>query len=250
MKANSLRNDWTPDEDLMLTENILSSLRRGETITKGFENAVEQINITFNNNRTTGAAGFRWHNHVKQDYTKAIELAKQQGKKAKRSATVQVHKEQQKSDIDKVDEVDEVENFISQVETNEVEEIQFENKQTPKVEDKVEEQKSEKPIETGVEAALNHLSSLQEFINSVAQLKSKIEVLKAENAVLTSKNSELEKINSRLEKENAEIKEDYAAVLSVIDKARQLTVQEDSPIQSKSQSSTFKMDRNGNLSRL
>ncbi|HEY4553809.1 MAG TPA: RsfA family transcriptional regulator [Bacillaceae bacterium] len=65
---------WTPDEDLLLAEVVLTHIREGSTQLKAFEEAGKRLA------RTAAACGFRWNSSVRKQYISGIELAKKQRK--------------------------------------------------------------------------------------------------------------------------------------------------------------------------
>jgi prespore-specific regulator len=78
MGMTAIRQDaWTEEEDLLLAEIVLRSVREGGTQLQAFAEASRQLS------RTAAACGFRWNAYVRKQYREAIEFAKQQRKKQK-----------------------------------------------------------------------------------------------------------------------------------------------------------------------
>jgi prespore-specific regulator len=76
---SSIRQDaWTPDEDLLLAEDVLRHIREGGTQLLAFEEVGKQLS------RTSAACGFRWNSYVRKQYKSGIELAKKQRKEARK----------------------------------------------------------------------------------------------------------------------------------------------------------------------
>ncbi|RKQ88472.1 RsfA family transcription factor [Brockia lithotrophica] len=57
---------WTPEDDRILAESVLSSLRRGGTQKAGIEEAAERLG------RSYAAASYRWNRFVRKDYAKEL----------------------------------------------------------------------------------------------------------------------------------------------------------------------------------
>src|SRR5690606_24584608 len=72
-KMTAARQDaWTPDEDLLLAEIVLTHIREGSTQLKAFEESGKKMK------RTAAACGFRWNSNIRKQYKEGIELAKRQ----------------------------------------------------------------------------------------------------------------------------------------------------------------------------
>ena len=70
---------WNEEQDLLLAETVLRFVREGRTQQQAFSDVSDRLN------RTDTAVAFRWNSTVKQNYQKALELAK----KKKRSFSKQ-----------------------------------------------------------------------------------------------------------------------------------------------------------------
>jgi len=57
---------WTPEDDRILAESVLSSLRRGGTQKAGIEEAAERLG------RTYAATSYRWNRFVRKEYAKEL----------------------------------------------------------------------------------------------------------------------------------------------------------------------------------
>lgn len=75
--AKVRQDAWSHEDDLLLAETVLRHIREGSTQLNAFEEVGDKLN------RTAAACGFRWNAEVRQNYEKAIELAKRQRKKKK-----------------------------------------------------------------------------------------------------------------------------------------------------------------------
>src|SRR6476620_5798974 len=68
---------WTQDEDLLLAEVVLRSIREGGTQLQAFEEVGKRLS------RTAAACGFRWNSSIRKQYKSGIEVAKKQRKAIK-----------------------------------------------------------------------------------------------------------------------------------------------------------------------
>ncbi|WP_018394896.1 RsfA family transcriptional regulator [Bacillus sp. 37MA] len=75
-----IRQDaWSEENDLLLAETVLRHVREGSTQLNAFEEVGDELN------RTSAACGFRWNAVVRQQYEKALSLAKKQRKQRSRT---------------------------------------------------------------------------------------------------------------------------------------------------------------------
>ncbi|WP_050183956.1 RsfA family transcriptional regulator [Domibacillus robiginosus] len=65
---------WSEENDLLLAETVLRHVREGSTQLKAFEEVGDKLN------RTGAACGFRWNAVIRQQYEKALSLARKQRK--------------------------------------------------------------------------------------------------------------------------------------------------------------------------
>ncbi|MCM3791305.1 RsfA family transcriptional regulator [Domibacillus indicus] len=65
---------WSEENDLLLAETVLRHVREGSTQLKAFEELGDTLN------RTAAACGFRWNAVIRQQYEKALGLARKQRK--------------------------------------------------------------------------------------------------------------------------------------------------------------------------
>lgn len=63
-------DNWTKDEDLLLSETVLRHIRQGSTQLKAFDEVGEKLN------RSSAGCAFRWNGIVRHNYTEAILFAK------------------------------------------------------------------------------------------------------------------------------------------------------------------------------
>lgn len=83
--VNNLQGEiWDEESDALLAETVLRNVRQGNTLASAFDE-VERVT---DGRRTVSACKFRWHTRLKEQYAAGYELAKEEGKKAKRSKRV------------------------------------------------------------------------------------------------------------------------------------------------------------------
>lgn len=158
--------------------------------------------------RTGAACGFRWNSFVRQQYKSGIELAKKQRKAAK---TGQVQSSVPESDMES----------------------------QPA-------EKAREPQRAAItlEEVIVFLSAIKEDSllghEQTARLKAEVQTLK-------QKNKELEDTNRRLYDQLAGLEEDYRILLSIMERARKLVVQEEDAAKD---TVRFQMEKNGNLERV
>ncbi len=198
---------WSEDDDLLLAEVILRHIRDGSTQLKAFEEVAEKLT------RTAAACGFRWNSVVRKRYEAAIDIAKAQRQAMKKNNRAQ-----------------------NQIEKTVV--------------------SDHKPKADNDKEGLVKNVQFEEVIKYLRQLKSDCVELRKRNSFLEKQNSEYELENKRLQDECINLRkekhqydsvsEDYKALIQIMDRARRLTVLDDSVEEKK----TFKMDLNGNLERV
>ncbi|WP_304653944.1 RsfA family transcriptional regulator [Domibacillus sp. PGB-M46] len=95
---------WSEENDLLLAETVLRHVREGSTQLKAFEEVGDTLN------RTAAACGFRWNAVIRQQYEKALGLARKQrkqylrgGQKKDRTSGLHVITENNPADQDTVE---------------------------------------------------------------------------------------------------------------------------------------------------
>lgn len=77
---NTTRQDaWSKDEDLILAETVLRYIREGKTQLEAFKEVAEKLS------RTSAACGFRWNASIRQQYQRAIQMAREERKQGNSS---------------------------------------------------------------------------------------------------------------------------------------------------------------------
>ncbi|WP_332632206.1 RsfA family transcriptional regulator [Halalkalibacter flavus] len=192
----TIRQDaWSTDEDLILAEVVLRHIREGSTQLAAFEEVGERLS------RTSAACGFRWNSAIRKKYESAVALAKKQRSKGK------------KQQLDTTEWVNEASEEI-------VEPVATITKEKKKEKLEIKKEKPEKKetvsSELTMEAVLSFLTDYHE--NMKERIPSEdIEQLKHENAQLRE---ELNKVKA----EKKVMAEDYRALLSIMDRARKLSI--------------------------
>ncbi|MEC2053687.1 RsfA family transcriptional regulator [Peribacillus psychrosaccharolyticus] len=158
--------------------------------------------------RTSAACGFRWNSFVRQQYKSGIELAKKQRKGHKQHA------------VDHTTDIQETK--LAAVEKNE----------------------SRQGESITLEEIISFLSRINEH---TAVNQEQNEKLLAEARVLSCENDKLQIENKHLLNQLTILEEDYRTLLSIMERARKLTVLEE---EKNSPKVKFQMDKNGNLERV
>ncbi|MFD1413973.1 RsfA family transcriptional regulator [Oceanobacillus jeddahense] len=212
---------WSHEDDLLLAETVLRHIREGSTQLNAFEEVGDHLN------RTSAACGFRWNAEVRNKYDNAIDLAKRQRKERKRALNKTVQA------VPKSNSIDSSEHIPSQ---------QEETVDEPVVQTNLE------PTATfNLDTVIKYLKSLKKELYTSNQSKSSLQSLESENSSLQTKVEELQKKLADTEQQLQAMKEDYQTFIQIMDRARKMTVFEDTNLVS---SPAFRMDKNGNLEQL
>ena len=202
---------WTQDEDLLLAEVVLRSIREGGTQLQAFEEVGKKLS------RTAAACGFRWNSTIRKQYKTGIELAKKQRKEIKKSSEL----EQKEQDF--AIESSSIPNKVAEVQIQKVEkEIVFEE------------------ILIYLNKLYQRSQGLKEYEESLGTYKEKI-------IELEHKLKDVSNENIRLQKEFYTMENDYKALVEIMERARKMVVLKDEEY---AQKVRFQMDRNGNLEKL
>lgn len=240
---------WTEENDLLLAETVLRHVREGSTQLNAFEEVGDTLN------RTSAACGFRWNAVVRHQYEKALDLAKKQRKQRQRI----LGKEQGGK-----------KKLLYQPPTPSMEEAQVLLMDTPIEAELGETASTSYSEEMGHETELftgnllpapevnqtKRAITLQDVISFLQTMQGSdihVTMLKSENARLTREITQLEKENhdlknrvKKLEEDSDTMQEDYETLMKILNRARKLVLFDEED----RQSSSFKMDKNGNLEKL
>src|SRR5690625_4537090 len=212
--AKVRQDAWSHEDDLLLAETVLRHIREGSTQLNAFEEVGDELN------RTSAACGFRWNAEVRNKYINAIDLAKRQRKEKKRAQAAQmtaspkhpVHPEP---------------NMPIPEPTQDTSLIM------------------EQSTELTFDHVIHFLQSIQENYYAANQSKEKVEKLQLKNNELEAEINKLEQELNITRKKLSTVEEDYKVFIQIMDRARKMTVLEEQGNSYKS--TTFKMDKNGNL---
>jgi hypothetical protein len=202
---------WTQDEDLLLAEVVLRSIREGGTQLQAFEEVGKKLS------RTAAACGFRWNSTIRKQYKTGIELAKKQRKEIKKNS--ESEPKEQEFTIES--------SFIP-------------NKETEGPSQMVEEEIIFEEILVYLNKLYERSQGLKEYEESLGTYKEKIIELEHKLKDVTTE-------NIRLEKEFYTMENDYKALVEIMERARKMVVLKDEEY---AQKVRFQMDRNGNLEKL
>ncbi|MDQ0158722.1 RsfA family transcriptional regulator [Alkalibacillus salilacus] len=200
---------WSHEDDLLLAETVLRHIREGSTQLNAFEEVGDALN------RTAAACGFRWNAEVRQNYEKAVDLAKRQRKERKR-AKKQTHSE-------KLPE-------------------QGESSQLPIT---VESPSVQTTSDTVNDSTLDGIIQQLETLKTQMRDQSDIDIIKTDNQQLREENDLLKEELQSLKAQYNSLQEDYQTFITIMDRARKMMILEDGQ-----ESPAFQMEKNGNLQQI
>lgn len=242
LRMMKVRQDaWTEENDLLLAETVLRHVREGSTQLNAFEEVGDKLN------RTSAACGFRWNAVVRHKYEKALQLAKKQ-RKQKQRLLGKDHGGKKKllyqPPIPTPEEL-ELSTEIATIETGVMDqpvEAGMAENQVPVSTAST----SVHPQNLTMDMVIRFLQNLNNSNLQASIYKNENESLKREIADLRKQNQELEEKVKELEENSTTMQEDYETLVKIMNRARKLVLfeEEEKP------STTFKMDRNGNLEKV
>ena len=198
---------WSIENDALLAETVLRHVREGSTQLKAFEEVGDLLN------RTSAACGFRWNAVVRQQYDKALDLAKKQRKQ--RNRLLEMERKKKGEDV----------------------------YQTPVLSE------AESEVDLPILAQPITMDTVIAFLRSIDgsdDLKIENERLRRELEAVTSEKIMLEKKLENLEQSSLTMQEDYETMMKIMNRARRLVLFDDE----ETSSTTFKMESNGNLEKI
>lgn len=220
---------WTEEDDLLLAETVLRHVREGSTQLNAFEEVGDKLN------RTSAACGFRWNAVVRHKYEKALELAKKQRKQRQRLLGKD-HGGKKK--------------LLYQPPMPTPEELGLTEEELVKLAQNGEIDPNPAPAPESqsitLEQVIVFLQNLRHSDLQTNVYKTENERLKKELAALEKEKETLEKKIAELEEKSATMQEDYETLVNILNRARKMVLfeEEETP------STTFKMDKNGNLEKV
>lgn len=247
IELKTRQDAWTEENDLLLAETVLRHVREGSTQLNAFEEVGDKLN------RTSAACGFRWNAVVRQQYEKALDLAKKQRKQRQRMLGKDQRGKKKLLYQPPVPSLEDIQSPIAQVLDSEerletgmaLEEFGSESAtdfllQPPAV--MVEPQSRELTLDQ----VISYLQQLHHSEYHGDILKSENERLKRELQMVRGENKELARKVELLEDSSITMQEDYETLMKILNRARKLVVFDEED----RSSPTFKMDRNGNLEKM
>jgi prespore-specific regulator len=245
----SRQDAWSDEDDLILAETVLRHVREGSTQLNAFEEVGDKLN------RTSAACGFRWNAVVRHNYEQALQLAKKQRKQRQRLLGKDQGGKKKLLYQPPVPTLEDVEEVPLATIIQEVrEESEFEDNELPLP---VSAAPAAPVLPTPAPAAVNqqemNLAKVISYLQYLNTTQFQSTILKSENARLKNElsdtrrqNDELKKRIAQLEENSVTMQEDYETLMKIMNRARKLVLfNEDEP-----PTSSFKMDRNGNLEKL
>ncbi|MFD1735114.1 RsfA family transcriptional regulator [Bacillus salitolerans] len=232
---------WTDENDLLLAETVLRHVREGSTQLNAFEEVGDKLN------RTASACGFRWNAVVREQYEKALDLAKKQRKQRLRSLGDGKPAKKQLLYSPPTPTFVETSKTEAAIEPTSI--LETKHEQAPVTYpnlNKTQTQRETSSSTITIDDVIQFLSSMSGDRYQTSRLQQENELLRNENSKLLTKNEELEKQIIQLENDSKTIEEDYQTLMNIMNRARKLALfeEEERP------ANKFKMDRNGNLERL
>lgn len=242
---------WMEEDDLVLADTVLRHVREGSTQLNAFEEVGDKLN------RTSAACGFRWNAVVRQQYEKALDLAKKQRKQRHRL----LGKEQTgkkkvlyQPQMPTMEEFQSIDLPFSDLPANEQPETEYHNEfsqeetYVPYREREREVQPARQtPVSSlSLEVVIAYLQQLGQNRGQDAQAKRQLERALNENRILRDQCRELELQVQRLEDQETTMQEDYETLMKIMNRARKLILFDEDEMPNNS----FKMDRNGNLEKV
>lgn len=220
---------WTEENDLLLAETVLRHVREGSTQLNAFEEVGDKLN------RTSAACGFRWNAVVRHQYEKALQLAKKQRKQRQRLLGKEQGGKKKLLYQPPAVSVDDIGTTTEQIYVpNPIPDAQT---STPAYHNQ----------SLTIDTVIAFLQNLNSSNLQVDIYKSESDRLRRENNELKKKNEQLQEKVNKLEENSITMQEDYETLMKIMNRARKLVLFEDEEQQP---STTFKMDRNGNLEKL
>ena len=239
---------WMEEDDLVLADTVLRHVREGSTQLNAFEEVGDKLN------RTSAACGFRWNAVVRQQYEKALDLAKKQRKQRHRL----LGKEQSgKKKVLYQPQMPTIEEFQS-IDLPFSDLPESEPKETPNYTNEIAQEETypvfrdvqsvrQTPVSSlSLEVVIAYLQQLGQTRGQDAQTRRQLDRALNENRVLRDQCRELELQVQKLQDQETTMQEDYETLMKIMNRARKLILFDDEEMPSNS----FKMDRNGNLEKV
>ncbi|MET3682509.1 prespore-specific regulator [Alkalibacillus flavidus] len=194
---------WSHEDDLLLAETVLRHIREGSTQLNAFEEVGDALN------RTAAACGFRWNAEVRQNYEKAVDLAKRQRKERKRAQKQSQPVAQAKPE--------EPNNLPAKIDTPQ--------------------------IDAPANPSIDHIIQQLQLLKTAFDEQQHINQVQSENHQLKEENDTLRNELHQLQSQYDSLQDDYQTFIAIMDRARKMMIFDESD----TDSPTFQMEKNGNL---
>jgi prespore-specific regulator len=252
VKKLKVRQDaWTEEDDLLLAETVLRHVREGSTQLNAFEEVGDKLN------RTSAACGFRWNAVVRHNYEKALQLAKKQRKQRQRILGKEQGGKKKLLYSPPQPSLEEIQSIATAPPSMEIP-IFSEDQVQASMDVEMGEEMSiaTDAIAVNTNVTQSNPGSIDYVISYLENLKRsnlQVDILKTENERLKreltderAKNKELKSKIEEMEENTGIMQEDYETLMKIMNRARKLALFEEED----RSSTTFKMDRNGNLEKV
>ena len=222
---------WMEEDDLVLADTVLRHVREGSTQLNAFEEVGDKLN------RTSAACGFRWNAVVRQQYEKALDLAKKQRKQRHRllgkeqsgkkkvlyRPTLPSIEEFQSIDLPFTDEQPSVE-----VDSGTDFQHEFAQEETFTPTYREMQPSRQTPISSlSLEVVIAYLQQLGQSRGQDAQTKRQLDRVLNENRLLRDQCAKLEQQVHRLQDQETTMQEDYETLMKIMNRARKLILFEE-----------------------
>lgn len=95
-KYNNLNGEiWTKEDDILLAETVLNSVKDGNAVM----DACRIVDEKTNGKRSASACKYRWHTRLKENYAEAYEHAKLEGKKKRNIRAKKINQDERMENI-------------------------------------------------------------------------------------------------------------------------------------------------------
>lgn len=95
-KYNNLNGEiWTKEDDILLAETVLSSVKDGNAVM----DACRIVEEKTNGKRSASACKYRWHTRLKEHYNDAYEFARAEGKKIRNIKAKKINQDERMESI-------------------------------------------------------------------------------------------------------------------------------------------------------
>ncbi len=240
---------WMEEDDLILADTVLRHVREGGTQLNAFEEVGDKLN------RTSAACGFRWNAVVRQQYDKALDLAKKQRKQRHRLLGKEQSGKKKMLYQPKLPSIEEFQSIDLPFTDETTVDVNVNVDYKSEVAQEVVQDESFKsyrdmqqtPISSlSLEVVIAYLQQLGQTRGQDAQTRRQLDRVLNENRLLRDQCMKLEQQVHRLQDQETTMQEDYETLMKIMNRARKLILFDEEELPS----NTFKMDRNGNLEKV